>query len=234
MKPLRIFIGYDAVESVAYHTLCQSIIDSCNVPVSFTPIKRTMLPMFTRPRDMKQSNEFSFSRFLTPYLAGYDGPALFMDLDMLLRANIRELFELYDERYAVMVCKHDYVPKNETKYLGAVQYRYSRKNWSSVMLFNCGHDHCRRLTPEYVNKAEPATLHRFWWTHDDYVGELPLEWNWLVGEYDYNPNAKNVHFTIGGPYFEEYANCDYSDEWVGANDSAQFCLQMSDIKRKAE
>lgn len=234
MKPLRIFIGFDAVESVAYHALCQSIIDTSTVPVSFTPVKRTMLHEYTRKRDPKQSNEFSFTRFLTPYLAGYEGPALFMDLDMLLRVDIKELFDLYDPKYAVMVCKHDYVPKNDVKYLGAVQYRYARKNWSSVMLFNAGHEHCQRLTPEYVNKAEPAALHRFWWTHDDYVGDIPVEWNWLVGEYPYNEQAKNVHFTIGGPYFEEYSGCDYSDEWRSAHDNATFCLQMRDIKRKAE
>lgn len=222
----RIFIGYDSVESVAYHALCQSIVDHSSEPVSITPVKMSMLPEYKRERDPKQSNEFSFTRFMVPYLSGYEGKALFMDCDMLFRCDPAELFAQFDPTKAVQVCQHDYTPKNHTKFLGATQYKYPRKNWSSVMLFNCSHYDCRRLTPEVVNTAEPAYLHRFEWTKDDRIGSLPLEWNWLVGEYSHNPDAKNVHFTVGGPYFHEYAGCDYSNEWRQTYDRMKHCDQL--------
>ncbi len=209
---IRLFVGFDQVEAVAFHTLCQSIIEKTTVPVSITPVKMSMLPEYTRERDPKQSNEFSFTRFLVPHLCDFEGFAIFMDLDMMLRVDLNELWELRDPSKAVQVVKHDYTPKTQTKYLGAIQYPYPRKNWSSVMLFNCGHDHCKRLTPDYVNTAEPMALHRFYWTHEDTIGELPIEWNWLVGEYEYNPDAKNIHWTIAGPWFG--GDIDYADEWL--------------------
>ena len=195
---LHIFIGYDEVETVSWHVLCQSIIARATRPVAFHPVKRSLLKScHDRARDPKQSNEFSFTRFLVPYLMGYKGVALFMDSDMMLRTDISELFDVVDlkEGNSVYVCKHEYQPRNVQKYLGAVQYPYPRKNWSSVMLFNCAHYDCRRLTPEYVNKASGLDLHRFNWTEDDRIGSIPLEWNWLVGEYKHNPEAKNVHWT---------------------------------------
>ena len=210
---LKIFIGYDAVESVAYHTLVQSILEYTKEPVSITPIKLSMLPEYTRSRNTKQSNEFSFSRFLVPYLCDYEGWALFMDCDMMFTDSVSELWKLRDESKSVQVVKHDYTPKTQVKFLGAIQYQYPRKNWSSVMLFNCGHDHCKRLSPEYVNTADAMALHRFFWTHEDFIGELPVEWNHLVGEYEKNPLAKNAHFTLGGPWFYEYADAEFSDEW---------------------
>jgi len=210
---LKLFIGYDGVESIAYHTMVQSIIDTCSVPVSITPVKLSMLPEYTRARDPKQSNEFSFSRFLIPYLCNYEGHAIFMDCDMLLRTDLNELWKLRDDAKSVQVVKHDYTPKNQTKFLGATQYAYPRKNWSSVMLFNCAHNHCKRLTPDYINTADPLALHRFYWTHEDYIGGLSEGWNHLVGEYAKNPNAKNVHFTVGGPWFYEYSDVEFAQEW---------------------
>jgi len=223
---IRLFIGYDAVEAVAYHTMVQSIIDTCSVPISITPVKLSMLPDYKRERDPHQSNEFSFSRFLVPYLCDYKGFGIFMDCDMLLRADLKELWGMRDMYKSVQVVKHDYTPKNTTKFLGAKQYQYPRKNWSSVMLFNCAHEHCKRLTPEYVNTADALSLHRFYWTHDDHIGELPIEWNHLVGEYDRNPDAKNVHFTVGGPYFDEYYGCEYSKEWFEEMRKATHCEQL--------
>ena len=230
MKPLKIFIGYDPVESVAYHTLVQSIMEYASVPVSITPLKLSMLPMYTRERDPHQSNEFSFTRFLVPYLCDYEGQALFMDCDMMFTSDVKELFDLLAPTKSVQVIKHDYTPSTPTKYLGTIQYRYQRKNWSSVMLFNCGHDHCKRLTPEYVNKSDPMTLHRFYWTHEDYIGALPQEWNHLVGEYEPNPNAKNVHWTIAGPYFKEAENCEWANEWREMNAKMDYCLQMDEVE----
>ena len=210
---LDIFIGYDRQEVVAYHVLAQSLLERSSRPVRLTPVNLgNLADLFARDAVATQSTEFSFSRFLTPYLSGYDGWSLFMDCDMLARADVAELFALADDRYAVMVAQHDYVPRDEVKFLDHVQTRYAKKNWSSVMLLN--NARCRALTPEYVNTASGLQLHQFHWLEsEDLIGALPLEWNWLVGEYDFNAHAKIAHFTRGGPYFEAYADCDYADEW---------------------
>ncbi len=196
---LRLFIGFDQAEAVAYHTMVQSIIEKTTIPVSITPVKQSMLPMYNRERCPNQSNEFSFTRFLVPYLCDYTGWAIFMDCDMLLRTDLNELWELRDPTKSVQVVMHDYTPKNKTKYLGNTQHSYPRKNWSSVMMFNCSHYDCKKLTPDYVNTAKPKELHRFEWTDDRYIGSLPTEWNWLVGEYEHNEGTKNIHWTVGGP-----------------------------------
>jgi len=224
---IRIFIGKDDVENIAYHTLCNSIIEKSSVPVCITPVYlKNFEGFFDRPRDSKQSNAFSFSRFLVPYLCDYVGYGLWMDCDMLLRCDINELWEQKDRWHSVKVVKHDYIPKNDQKFLGAKQYRYEKKNWSSVMLFNCSHMHCKKLTPEYVKSATGLDLHQFKWTTEDRIGELAKEWNWLVGEYPYNPDAKVIHFTIGGPYFYEYWGCDYADEWYFEHRKAMNCKQL--------
>ena len=209
----HVFVGFDSKEIVAYHVLCQSIIDHASIPVTFTPLALgTLRGVFTRERNQLQSTEFSFSRFLTPYLSGYTGWSLFIDCDMLFRRDIAELWALRDPRYAAMCCKHDYTPKEETKFLGQVQTRYAKKNWSSVLLFN--NERCRALTPEYVNTASGLELHQFkWLASDEEIGSLPLTWNHLVGVYDYDPAAANVHFTEGGPYFEAYSRADFAEEW---------------------
>lgn len=209
----RIFIGFDSKEVVAYHVLSQSIVEHASMPVMLSPIVLSNLrDIFTRERNALQSTEFSFSRFLVPYLSGYAGWSLFLDCDMLMRADIAELWALCDDRYAVMCVQHDYQPKVETKFLGQVQTKYEKKNWSSVMLFN--NARCRALTPDFVNTATGLQLHQFKWLEGDAaIGPLPPAWNWLVNEYDYDPAAKNVHFTDGGPYFDEYRDSDYAGEW---------------------
>jgi hypothetical protein len=213
---LDIFIGYDRDEIVAYHTLSQSLLERASQPLRITPIALSALgPVFTREALPQQSTDFAFSRFLTPYLSSYAGWSLFMDCDMLARADVAELFALADDRYAVMVCQHDYTPRDQVKFLGHAQTVYPKKNWSSVMLFN--NARCRALTPQFVNTATGLELHQFKWLADEAeIGALPLEWNWLVGEYDMNPQAKIAHFTRGGPYFAEYADSDYADEWRAA------------------
>ena len=213
---LDVYIGYDRKEVVAYHALCQSILDRSSAPVRFTPISLANLKgVFDRERLAQQSTEFSFSRFLTPYLSGYRGWSLFMDCDMVARADIAELFALRDERCAVMVCQHDYTPRDDAKFLKNPQTQYAKKNWSSLMLFN--NEACRALTPEYVATASGLDLHQFRWLEDqDRIGALPLAWNWLVGEYPYNPDARIAHFTRGGPYFAAYADTEYADEWRAA------------------
>jgi hypothetical protein len=211
--PIRVFIGFDPREDVAFSVLAHSIQRNASQPVSITPVMLSQLgDVYRRPRNPLQSTEFSFSRFLTPYLCGYEGWAVFMDCDMLMLEDVAKLWALRDERHAVQVVKHVHVPKEEVKFLGAVQTKYEKKNWSSVMLMNCAR--CRALTPDYVNQASGLELHQFKWLADDgLIGEIPSRWNHLVGYDAPRRDAALVHYTIGGPYFQEYAGCEYGAEW---------------------
>jgi hypothetical protein len=211
---LRVYIGYDSKEPVAFHTLSHSILRRATRPVSIAALAQSQLGgLYLRERGPTESTEFSLTRFLVPALSGFEGWSIFMDCDMLCRTDLAQLADEAKQQAdkAVLVCKHDYVPKTERKFLGHVQTRYARKNWSSLMLFN--NARCKALTPDYVNAAAGLELHRFAWARDEEIGALPLEWNWLVGEYPYNGAAKMDHFTLGGPYFDEYRDCDYASEW---------------------
>lgn len=226
---IRVFIGYDAVESVAWHTMVQSLVAHSSRPVAIVPVHLPHLQgLYTRPRHPRQSNAFSISRFLVPHLCGHQGMALFFDCDMLLRTDVATIFDAAqrDPGRAVYVVQHDYQPRNDIKYLGTVQYRYPRKNWSSVVLWNCAHPSNQQVTAGFVNNADPVDLHRFAWLRDDEIGALDVRWNWLVGEYDDPPpDVKNVHWTVGGPYFEEYANADFANEWREQHAQANHCEQ---------
>jgi hypothetical protein len=212
---IRVFIGFDPRETTAFHVLSHSIHHRASKPVSIAPLALSQLGgLMTRERHPLQSTDFSFSRFLVPHLCNYQGFAIFMDCDMLMLDDIAKLWAFQDERFAAQVVKHDHVPSEEVKFLGATQTRYEKKNWSSVMLFNCAR--CQALTPDYVNSASGLDLHRFnWLGDDDLIGELPHRWNHLV---DYNPprpatELSLLHYTIGGPYFQEYKDCGYADLW---------------------
>jgi len=215
---INVFIGYDNKERVAYNVLSHSIIQNSTKPVAITPIALNNLKDdFVRERNNLSSTEFSFSRFMIPHLMNYQGWALFMDCDMLMFEDIAELWRMRDDSKAIQVCKHDYTPKEDTKFLGQVQSKYEEKNWSSFMLMNC--KKCTTLTPDYVNKASGLELHQFKWLEGDHlIGDLPLEWNWLVGEYEHKDDVKNIHYTKGGPWFEEYKECDYSQDWFVNHD----------------
>ena len=208
---IKVFIGFDEGEKVSYHILSESIRRQSSVPVSITPLCLSNIPEFKRELQPNQSTEFAFSRFLVPYLSKYEGWSLFLDCDMMFRDDIKNLWDMIDENKSIMCCKHDYTPKQNVKFRGAKNEPFPKKNWSSFMLMN--NHRCKILSKEYVETASGLDLHQFKWTHEENVGELPLEWNWLVGEYEYNKNAKNVHWTLGGPYFEDYARSDYADEW---------------------
>jgi hypothetical protein len=217
---LNVYIGYDPKESVAFYTLAHSILRRASVPVAIAPLMRSQLTgIYTRERGPTESTEFSLTRFLVPYLSGYSGWSVFMDCDMLCLADIAELAAQIERQpdKAVLVCKHDYVPRTERKFLGQLQTKYPRKNWSSLMVFN--NARCRALSPAYVNSAAGLELHRFAWTEDASIGEIPLEWNWLVGEYPPSASAKIVHYTLGGPYFDDYRDCDYAAEWLAEFES---------------
>lgn len=214
---LRIFIGYDKDETVAYHVLSHSILTRSSIPVQITPLNRaSMSGFFIRERGEYDSTDFSISRFLVPWLCGYDGFAVFMDCDMLVLGDVAELaryMTLMDSyNYAVRVVKHDYQPQEETKFLGAIQTKYKMKNWSSVMVFN--NRLCQNLTVDYVNKANGLDLHQFRWCHDYQIGSMPREWNWLVGEPGYEEGSpKLIHYTKGTPCFEDYSRQQYADLW---------------------
>ncbi len=211
---IRIFVGYDSQEIIAFHTLCHSILMRSSVPVSITPLARdTLKPVYQRDKGELSSTEFSYSRFLVPYLSDYQGVSLFMDCDMIVTRDIKELVDMFDDQYAVQVVKHDYTPKTSTKFLNQTQSKYEKKNWSSVMLFN--NRKCKALTPEVVNNESGLYLHQFKWLQNvSLIGELPLEWNFLVDEYDRPEELPAlIHFTLGGPYFNDYSDCDFSEVW---------------------
>jgi len=212
---INVFIGYDSKEKVAFSVLAYSILRNSTKPVTITPVYLPNIKDdFVRERNNLSSTEFSFSRFMVPHLMNYKGWAVFMDCDQLMLGDIADLWRMRDDKYAVQLCKHDYEPEEDKKFLGQVQTKYEKKNWSSFMLMNC--NKCSELTPDYVNSATGLQLHQFKWLEsEELIGELPLEWNWLVDEPGYNTKSKvnNIHFTKGGPWFKEYANCSYSELW---------------------
>jgi hypothetical protein len=199
--------------------LAHSIHVRATQPVSIVPLMLSQLQgILIRERHPLQSTDFSFSRFLTPYLSGYAGWSVFMDCDMLMLDDIAQLWALRDERYAVMVVKHDHVPKETRKFLGEPQSKYDKKNWSSVMLFN--NAKCKALTADYVNSASGLELHQFKWLADDgLIGGLPDRWNHLVGYNARRTDAALVHYTLGGPYFSEFADCEYAPDWRRERDA---------------
>jgi hypothetical protein len=220
---IPIFIGYDGRETVAYNVLAHSIQARATQPVSIAPLMLSQLKgVFKRERHPLQSTDFSFSRFLTPHLSGFSGWSVFMDCDMLVLEDIAKLWALRDDRYAVMVIQHDHVPTEERKFLNEPQSKYQKKNWSSVMLFN--NARCTALTPDYVNTASGLDLHQFKWLGDDsLIGALPNRWNHLVGYDAPRQDAALVHYTLGGPYFNEYRDCEYAAEWLAERDHMLHC-----------
>ena len=222
---INVFIGYDPREAVAYSVLAHSIHVRASEPVSVTPLMLSQLRgVFHRDRHPLQSTDFAFTRFLVPHLSGFEGWSIFTDCDMLVLDDIANLWRLRDERYAVMVVKHDHQPRESVKFLGQPQTQYQKKNWSSVMLFN--NARCTALTPDYVNRATGLELHQFKWLGDDaLIGDLPRRWNHLVGYYKPTRDVSLVHYTLGGPYFEEYRDCEYADEWRAEHQAMLACTQ---------
>ena len=215
LTPLRIFIGWDSRESIAYHVLCHSILRHASGPVAFIPLIQSQLRRFhlyDRPPDARASSEFTLTRFLVPYLSQYEGISIFLDCDMLICADVFELLALVKRDHTVYVCQHDYRPRATTKFLGHEQAAYPKKNWSSVMVFR--NEFCKMLTPPFIHHAMPKTLHRFDWTRPAQIGSLPLEWNYLVGEeHQSDQPPKNIHWTGGGPWFRDYAEVEYASLW---------------------
>lgn len=223
---INVFIGFDPREAIAYHVCANSIVRHSSRPVAITPLALNNLADYTE-RHTDGSNQFIYSRFLVPHLMQFADWALFVDGDMLLRADIAGLWALRDPEKAVLCVHHDYMTKAADKYLGARNQDYPRKNWSSVVLWNCGHPANRCLTPEFVEGASGAQLHRFTWLEDSLIGELPREWNWLPDEFGPNPDAKLLHWTLGTPCFHEYATAPMAEEWHRERMLANYSLQRS-------
>ena len=232
---IRVFIGYDPREPAAYHVLSHSILSRSSLPVAITPLVLASLSgQLWRPRHPLQSTDFSFSRFLVPHLCGHEGWALFLDCDMLFLRDIAELWALRDPGYAVQVVQHDHAPRESSKFLGEVQTRYPRKNWSSLMLFN--NRLCSALTRTCVNEASGLDLHQFRWVvGQNAIGGLPGEWNHLVDYVPARPVSEiaNLHFTNGGPYFPEYAGCGYAGIWFAERDRMLACAREPAVLPRA-
>lgn len=224
MQSIPVFIGYDHREAIAYHVCVNSIIRHSTKPVCFTPLALRNLRDYSETHT-DGSNQFIYSRFLVPHLMDYRGWAIFMDGDMLVRDDINELWKLRDETKAVQVVKHDYKTRLTEKYLGSKNEDYPRKNWSSVILWNCAHPANKAVTPEFVQAATGAQVHRFTWLTDDLIGGLPREWNWLPDEFGPNDEAKLLHYTLGTPSFHEFATTPMGDEWHRERIYADYCLQ---------
>lgn len=215
---IPLYCGYDPREAAGYHVFCQSVIERASVPVSFHPLHRPMLDNFDGQKD--GTNAFIYSRFLVPHLQNYSGWALFADAsDMVMVEDIARLWALRDDfiiNKALAVVPHDYRTKHPRKYLGtpmeSENLDYPRKNWSSLMLWNCAHMANRILTPEFVREAPGSFLHRFSWLKDDQIAHLPREWNALSMEEDVSL-ASLVHFTLGSPGFEAYRHSPGAEHW---------------------
>lgn len=229
MKAFRVFIGYDPREDIAYRVAARSLLDKSSIPLEIIPIVQGDLRrrgLYTREKDPLSSTEFSFTRFLTPYLCDYQGWALFVDCDFLFRRDIAEILEYTDTSKAVLVVKHDYTPAESTKMDGCVQHPYPKKNWSSCILWNAAAEECRSLTPEVVNIQSGMYLHQFKWIPDpSRIGSLPITFNYLEGVYSAadEPDPIAVHYTRGGPWFPQWQHVEYNMDW---NSAAVRVLQL--------
>jgi len=217
---LKAFVGYDSREDIAWQVCRHSMLRHADGEMEVHPLRQSALRalgFYTRPYDLGSSTEFSLTRFLTPHLAGQSsGWVLFCDCDFLFTTDVRKAFEGLDPSKAVYCVQHNYTPAYNLKMDGKKQATYPRKNWSSFMLFNCEHPDVQALTPAVVNSAAPSFLHQFKWISDDQaIGALDCEWNFLEGEYPKPEVIPGViHFTNGGPWFEQWQECDYADLWL--------------------
>lgn len=239
MEEIRLFIGCDQREAVGMHTFLQSLLETSGrhlLSVSFlTEGMGRDLGIVT-----DGTNAFSKIRFAVPYLCHFRGSAIFLDgADMLMRCDLKALWDLRDHWKAVQVCKHDYKTKADRKYIGtdleAENQDYPRKQWSSVVIWQCDYSAHQKLTPDFIASQPGSYLHRFSWLPDERIGDLPLEFNHLVGERPESEEAKIAHFTLGIPGFSYYAECDYSMEWkqtfLKAQEGSQYEIRLRGSER---
>jgi lipopolysaccharide biosynthesis glycosyltransferase len=226
MELIRLVVGFDQREAIAYHVFVQSVIQKSSKPISFHPLSVNTLSFYNEIHS-DRSNAFTYSRFLTPYLMNFEGWAIYLDGDMVCQEDISLLWKMKDSSKAVQVVKHEYKTKNNKKYLNNVNIDYPKKNWSSVIIWNCAHPKNKVLTPEFISSSDGKFLHRFMWLDEEDIGELPKEWNWLAIEYPPNTKANIIHYTLGTPCFREYSQSEMSDKWHSI-----FNLTMSGYQKK--
>ena len=215
----NIYIGFDTREKIASDICEFSLRENSNLDLKINYLKKNELikkGIYTREVDKLSSTEFTFTRFLVPYLSNYKGWAVFCDCDFLWLEDVKQVFDLANNKFALMCVHHDYYPKSKSKMDGQAQLHYPRKNWSSMILWNCSHPSNKKLTPELVNTQTGKFLHRFAWLEDKEIGAIDHHWNWLVNWYkeprDGKPKA--IHYTEGGPWFKEVKESDYFDLWI--------------------
>lgn len=215
MSPLRIFIGYDESQAVNYHVCSESLIRTSSKPLAIHPLRKHYLPAITAAHleDYPPSNTFNLTRFLVPMLAGYQGLALYLDGDMVVTHDIAELFDSFRYGHALAVVQHDYTSRARRKFKDQVNQDYPRKNWSSVVLWYCGHYSHRKLTPDHIGNSSAEYLHRFQWLKDDQIQSLDSTWNVLAGEPKQAADPKIVHYTLGSPCFQDYESCHHAGLW---------------------
>jgi len=213
----KVFIGHTSYQDIVYQIAKYSIERHSRDVTCYPIVQQSLrdLGIYTRTVDKLGTTEFSITRFLTPWLAGYKGWVLFCDNDILGLTDLNQLFDQADDKYAIMCAKHNHTPDMGDKLDGQKQTIYPRKNWSSVVLWNCNHPKNQMITPELVNEISPMFLHRFMWLEDNEIGEFSHEWNWLVEWYKEPKDGKPklLHYTEGGPYFKNYQNTEYADLW---------------------
>ena len=217
------FIGYDSREDIAYRVCKQSLLKHASIDLNIIALKLYELiakGFYKRPIDPLASTEFTYSRFLIPSLMNFKGWAVFCDCDFLFMEDVSKLFSNLSEDKAVYCVQHDYKPKEKHKMDGQQQTIYPRKNWSSFIVFNCSHPSNKALDVELVNKETGSFLHQFKWLKDDEIGSLDERWNWLEGwtSHHNKNNPYAVHYTRGGPWFEEWHDVEYADEWIKERD----------------
>jgi hypothetical protein len=215
---INLYVGHDERENVGTHVFVQSVLDRTTVPVSITALHKPMLRRAFGSDVREGTNAFTLSRFLIPLLQDYRGTAIFCDgADMLLKADLADLERLRDPYKAVQVVKHHYRTNSPRKYIGTAMEAdnedYPRKNWASVMLINCAHYVWRKMNPSIVRDGNALETLTFSWCPDQFIGELPLDWNWLADEYGASGAAKLLHWTQGIPLFPHYANAPHADEY---------------------
>lgn len=209
---IKMTVGFDQREAVVYHTFVQSVLTNTKETIAFIPLKLENIQSYNE-KHKDGSNDFIYTRFLTPYLNKFEGWCIFADGDMICNTDINELWALKDPNKAVHVVKHDYKTKFPNKYLGNRNENYPRKNWSSLILWNCEHKKNKILTPEFISNQDGKFLHRFSWLEDEDIGSIDKKWNWLVSEYENNDNANLLHYTIGTPCFKQFKYSNHSDIW---------------------
>lgn len=221
---IPIFIGYDPREAIVFHVCANSIIRNSSKPVSIIPLALNLFEDY-KETHKDGSNAFIYSRFLVPHLMDFKGHAIYIDGDMVVKEDIAKLWELRQKHRDVQVVKHDYKTRMPIKYLGSKNEDYPRKNWSSVIIWNCESFSNKRLTPEYVMNSTGKHLHRFEWLEDNRIGSLPIEWNWLPDEFGENTRAKLLHYTLGAPCFEEFHDTEMAQDWHDESALTTYCLQ---------